>query len=151
MPFIRVYIHFVWSTKHREPLLNSPELRKKVWIHMRRNAINRGIYVDTIGGFSDHCHCLVSIGTNQTLGEIVQMMKGESSRWINQNRLCKIKFEWQHDYFAIAVSDSQLLQVRRYIRNQEIHHTTNSFSAEEEQLMKITKRNEPQNEIDPDQ
>lgn len=84
MPYISVYIHFVWSTKNGYPLLNTPELRKKVWLHISENAETKGIYVDFINGYSNHCHCLVSLASDMTISKTMQLIKGESSFWINK-------------------------------------------------------------------
>jgi putative transposase len=59
MPLIKVYLHFVWRTKNRFPFLDSIELREKVWKHIQENAKEKGIFVDFIGGYSDHCHCII--------------------------------------------------------------------------------------------
>lgn len=79
MSFIKVYIHFVWSTKNRYPYLETPELRKTMWKHIRDNAKKKDIFVDFINGYQEHCHCLVSLGDNQTLRQVMQLIKGESS------------------------------------------------------------------------
>ena len=89
MPFIKVYIHFVWSTKNRIPFLNTRKLRTKVWIHIKQNAKEKGIFIDFVNGYSDHCHCLVSLKHNQSIQEIMHLIKGESSFWINENNLLK--------------------------------------------------------------
>jgi REP element-mobilizing transposase RayT len=66
MPFVKVYTHFVWSTKDRARLLNSAELRRKVWEHIKENAVEKRIFIDTINGYEEHCHCLISMRTDQT-------------------------------------------------------------------------------------
>ena len=135
MPFVKVWIHFVWSTKNREPLLND-EIRHKVFQHIRENAKEKGIYIDFINGYKEHVHCLISLGTDQTIEKLMQLIKGESSFWINKNSLCKTKFGWQDEYFAVSVSEANVESVRRYIANQEEHHKTKSFDDEFEGFMK---------------
>lgn len=135
MPFIKVYIHFVWSTKNRFPYLDSIELRQKVWNHIKENAKEKGIYVDFINGFSDHCHCLISLGVEQNIKKIIQLLKGESSFWINKNHLTKEKIEWQDEYFAVSVSESVIDKVRDYIKNQEIHHSKKTFQDEYDEFI----------------
>ncbi len=130
MPFIKVYIHFVWSTKNRIPFLETKEIRQTVWQHMRENAFQKGIHLDFINGYSDHCHCLISMGGEQTMSKTMQLIKGESSFWINKQGLTKQKFEWQDEYFAIAVSESRIDIVRNYIKNQEEHHSRKTFKDE---------------------
>jgi len=135
MPFATVYIHFVWSTKDRQPFLNSPELRKKVWEHIKENALQKEIFIDTINGYQEHCHCLISLGIEQTMSKTMQLIKGESSFWINKNHLCERKFEWQDEYFALSVSRSMVETVRNYIKKQEAHHKKDNFQHEYAQLV----------------
>ena len=135
MPFVKVYLHCVWSTKNRIPYLDSIELRQKVWNHIRENAIQKGIYIDFINGYSDHCHCLISLGVDQNIQKVMQLIKGESSFWINKNELTKEKFQWQEEYFAVSVSESILDKVREYIKNQEEHHKKKSFQEEYDEFI----------------
>ncbi len=83
MPFVKVYIHFVRSTKNRYPFLNYIELSQKVWNHINENAKEKGIYIDFTNGFCDHCHCFVSMGADHTIQEVMKLIKGESSFLIN--------------------------------------------------------------------
>ena len=135
MPFIKVHIHFVWSTKNRYPFLDSKELRSKVWNHIRQNAKEKGIFIDFINGYSDHSHCLVSLGIDQTIQKVIQLIKGESSFWINKNGLTSEKFEWQDEYFAVSVSESMLDKMKEYIKNQEEHHSKRTFQDEYDEFI----------------
>jgi putative transposase len=135
MPFVKVYLHCVWSTKNRIPYLDSIELRQKVWNHIRENAIQKGIFIDFINGYSDHCHCLISLGVDQNIQKVIQLIKGESSFWINKNELTKEKFQWQEEYFAVSVSESVLDKVRDYIKNQETHHKKKTFQEEYDEFI----------------
>ena len=137
MSYIKTYIHFVWSTKNRFPFLDSKELRQKVWLNIKENAKEKGIFVDFVNGYTDHCHCLVSLGADQTIQITMQLIKGESSFWINKNNLCKGQFQWQDEYFAVSVSESMIDRVRNYIKKQEQHHTKYTFQEEyEESIVK---------------
>jgi putative transposase len=139
MSFIKVYIHFVWSTKNREPFLATKEFREKVWNHILQNAREKGIFIDFVNGYEDHCHCLVSLGLDQSIQKVMQLIKGESSFWINKQEEFKLilkakKFEWQDEYFAVSVSESIVDKVRDYIKNQEVHHSKKSFQEEYEEF-----------------
>lgn len=129
MPFIKVWLHIVFSTKNRKPFL-SKEIRKKVFRHIRENALEKDIELSLINGYSDHVHCLISLKNNQDISKIVQLIKGESSFWINKEKLCSEKFSWQEEYFAVSIGESQLGRVRQYILNQEKHHQTRTFKEE---------------------
>ncbi len=135
MPYLKVYIHAVWSTKNRMKLLNSPELRAQIFEHIKDNAQQKGIYLVEVNGHSDHTHCLLSLGADQTISKVTQLMKGESSFWINKKGLCQGKFHWQEEYYAESVGPDRLAGVKDYIRNQEEHHSRRTFQEEYNDLI----------------
>ena len=129
MSFIKVYVHFVWSTKNRIPFLTN-NIRDSVFKHIRENAKTKNIHIDFINGYTDHVHCLVSLNDDLSIGKIAHLLKGESSFWINKNKLTPSQFSWQDKYFAIAVCDDRIQTVRNYIANQERHHSKTPFAQE---------------------
>ncbi|MFN8348926.1 MAG: IS200/IS605 family transposase [Spirosomataceae bacterium] len=135
MPYLKVWIHFVWSTKHRIPFMKTREMRQIIFNHIRENAKEKGIYIDFINGYTDHIHCLVSLGMDQSMSKIMQLIKGESSFWINKNAICEDKFEWQDEYFAVSVSESIVDRVREYIKKQEEHHQKKTYAQEYDELI----------------
>lgn len=136
MSWTRIMVHLVFSTKYRTPFLNTPELRKTVFQHIKANAAEKDIWLDCVSGYSDHTHCLISLGREQTISKVAQLIKGESSHWINKHQLTKEKFMWQDDYWAVGVSERHIEQVRNYIHNQEVHHAKQTFTWEIEHFMK---------------
>lgn len=116
MPYTKILIHFIWATKNREPLINK-ELKPILLQHIKENSIKKGIFIDTVNCVSDHIHLLVSLGTEQTIAKTAMLIKGESSFWMNQQKLTKSKFEWQDEYIALSVSYSAIDKVRTYILN----------------------------------
>jgi putative transposase len=135
MPFIKVYIHFVWTTKKFQPLLIGKPLREKVRIHILENAQKKGIFIKYLAVQKEHCHCLISLEKDQTISSIIQLIKGESSFWINSEKLIQKKFSWQSEYYGISISESHLPSVKAYILNQDVHHRENSFLEEYEDLI----------------
>jgi len=129
------WVHLVFSTKNRKPFLHK-EIRQNVFQHIRQNAEKKTIFLDTVNGYTDHAHCLISLNKNQSISETAQLIKGESSHWINQKKLITNHFMWQDDYWAVGVSESQVPAVRNYILNQENHHRKFSFEEEVEEFMK---------------
>ena len=134
MSYLKIWVHLVWSTKNRQPLL-SREIRSILFPHIKKNAQQKGIYIDFINGHTDHIHILISLNKEQSIGSIVQLIKGESSYWINQQKLTTEKFRWQDQYFAVSVSESGINKVRDYIKNQEEHHKKKTFLQEYEEFM----------------
>jgi REP element-mobilizing transposase RayT len=131
MPYTKVMIHFIWATKNRAPLITH-ELKPLLLSHIKENSIKKEIFIDSLNCVEDHIHILLSLGTEQTIAKTAMLIKGESSYWVNKQKLSKSKFEWQDEYIALSVSESGLTNVRRYIANQEEHHKKKTFMQEYE-------------------
>lgn len=136
MSWVRIWVHLVFSSKNREPYFKSKELREKVFQHIKDNAKSKDIWLDSVNGYTDHIHCLVSLNKDQSISKIAQLIKGESSFWINKNHLTKTKFIWQDDYWAVSVSESHIESIGKYIQQQEEHHKIKSFTEEVDDFMK---------------
>lgn len=135
MSHVKFWVHLVFTTKNREPFLTK-EIRKEVYKHIQKNCKEKGIFLTSINGYSEHVHCLLSLNKDQTISQTVQLIKGESSFWINKQKIIPFKFSWQDDYFAVSISESQVQSVINYIQNQEEHHAKKSFSDEVNEFMK---------------
>jgi REP element-mobilizing transposase RayT len=134
MPYINAYIHLIWSTKNRKPCIDA-ELKEKLLEHIQLNGKTKDIYIDTINCVADHIHILISL-KEHSIPKAVQLIKGESSHWVNKSFTLPYKFEWQEEYIAVSVSPSNLTRVRSYIENQEAHHKKKSFMDEYNELLK---------------
>jgi putative transposase len=147
MSYVKIWVHLVFSTKDREPLL-AKEFRHDLYKHIAENCREKNIFLQAVNGYTDHIHCLISLGKDQTISKVTQLIKGESSFWINKNNLTTEKFSWQDDYFAVSVGESQVPTVVGYIKNQEKHHSKKSFADEVNEFMtrygwKLIKDNQP--------
>ncbi|MCK5470259.1 MAG: IS200/IS605 family transposase [Cyclobacteriaceae bacterium] len=134
MPFVKIWIHAVWATKNRETLLEK-SIRQFVFEHIHQNALKKDILMDIVNGYSQHVHCLFRLKNDQTVSNVMQLIKGESSFWINKQKLMKTKFQWQEEYFAVSVSESLVNAVRKYIRTQEEHHKKKTYMQEYEEFI----------------
>lgn len=135
MPYTKLYIHLVWATKDRLPLLDK-KTRLELFSHITENAKTKNIYIDAIGGYNEHIHILISLDPSQSISNILNLIKGESSHWLNKSKMIKGKFEWQDDYYAVSVSPSVIGKVRYYISHQETHHQKKTFTQESEEFIK---------------
>jgi putative transposase len=135
MPYLKIWIHLVWATKDREPYLTQ-EIRPKVFEHIAEYAKTKGIFLDSINGHLQHVHCLISLQADQNIATVANLLKGESSHWINKEGLTPQKFGWQDEYFAVSISHSMVNNVRQYIARQEEHHAKRPFAKEYEDLIK---------------
>ncbi|MGD0343096.1 MAG: IS200/IS605 family transposase [Bacteroidales bacterium] len=134
MSYVKNWLHCVWGTKNRVPFLN-PDFRNILIIHIKENAREKGIYIDSINGHREHLHCLLSLNPDQSLSKVIGLIKGESSFWINKNRMTNLRFEWAEEYYSASVSGSHLNKVREYIRTQEAHHRKKSWEEEYNDLI----------------
>jgi len=142
MSYIKIWLHFVWTTKNRIHFLDD-EIRNEIIYHIKEYSSLKSIHLDHINGYYDHLHALISLNQNQNTSDIMKLIKGESSFWINKNKLTKMKFEWQDDYYAVSVGISQIARVRKYIQNQVYHHLKITLQRELNYLMDNTfKRNQ---------
>ena len=85
---------------------------------------------------SDHIHILIGMRPTQSISDLMQDVKGSSSKWINEKKFTKGKFEWQEGYGAFSYGASQLKDVIKYIENQEEHHRKKSFNEEYLEFLK---------------
>jgi REP element-mobilizing transposase RayT len=135
MAYVRNWLHCVWGTKNRTSFITYQN-KKEIIAHIRDNAKDKGIYIDFINGHSEHIHCIISLGADQALAKVMQLIKGESSFWINKFSMSKDKFEWADEYFAVSVSESQIDKVREYIKNQEEHHRKKTWEEEYKEFIR---------------
>ena len=88
-----------------------------------------------IGGTPDHVHLLARFHPSVSVSEMLQFIKGKSSKWVNENKSAH-QFCWQRGYSAFSVSQSVVDKVVEYIANQEAHHKKMSFQTELLALLK---------------
>ena len=125
--YVSNHVHIVFSTKDRAKLIPE-ELQPKLWAYLAGIAKNYEMHAVAVGGVDDHVHALVDVGATLAIAKAVQVLKANSSRWINEH--ARSRFEWQEGYFACSVSRSQVPSVARYIANQKEHHKKMDSAAE---------------------
>ena len=122
MAQVRIWVHAVWATKGRAPLLFDKNKRINIFKHIKANAREKGIYLDFINGVEDHVHVLLSLPPSISPAKAIQLIKGGSSRWMNEQHPRKERFSWQQGYAAFSLSPSRMKKTIEYIQNQEEHH-----------------------------
>jgi putative transposase len=125
----KVYLHAVFSTKNREPLLDS-NWRDELFNVLGGAANNLGCQSMIVGGIADHVHMLFQLGRSISISDAIGKIKSTSSLWINQTRGSSTPFHWQGGYAVFSVSHSNVETVREYIRRQPKHHEKQLFQDE---------------------
>ncbi|MBC8312521.1 MAG: IS200/IS605 family transposase [Candidatus Marinimicrobia bacterium] len=133
---VQIWIHSVFSTKDRFPLLKD-SFRNEVFNHISQSLEEKNCSVKIVDGMPDHVHLLFSLPPQYSISQIIKLIKGESSHWINQMDFLNVKFAWQVGYGAFSVSESQVKVVKKYIENQEQHHKKMSFQEEYDRFIRL--------------
>jgi len=127
--YSQIHIQFVYAVKFRESIIGKDwkdELYKYTTGIIQKN--NHKLIA--INGMFDHIHILIGMRPTQSISDLIQDVKGCSSKWINKKGVLKGKFEWQEGYGAFSYGKSQVNDVVNYINNQERHHKIVTFLEE---------------------
>jgi putative transposase len=122
-------IHCVWSTKNRTSLLDS-SLRERLWPYLGGIARENKMKALAVGGTADHVHTLVSLPGTLSVAKAVQLLKGNSSKWVHETFPKLADFTWQEGYGAFSIGISGVEKTAAYIRNQAEHHRKRTFHEE---------------------
>ncbi|HXP45629.1 MAG TPA: IS200/IS605 family transposase [Terriglobales bacterium] len=124
--YVCVYVHIVFSTKNRQPLI--PEQKGRVlWRYLAGIAKNHGLKAVAVGGMPDHVHILLSLSPEMGVAKAVNLLKSNSSKRMREEHP---RFGWQEGYSAFSVSASALNSVEEYINTQPEHHKRRDFAQE---------------------
>jgi len=131
--YISNHVHIVFAVKKRDRAI-SETLQPKLWAYITGIVKNHGMHALAIGGMDDHVHALLSLPGTMSIAKAAQVLKANSSRWMNEGR--NSRFEWQEGYFACSVSRSQISRVMGYIGEQKEHHRRRDYASELAWLLK---------------
>jgi len=127
--FTHLLVHIIFGTKDREPWLTE-ELKTPLHSYLAGILRNLEVNLTAVNGTADHVHLLVMLPADQSVAEVLRVLKTNSSRWVHETYPNLHSFGWQTGYGAFTVSRSNLDAVERYIRNQEEHHKKQTFQEE---------------------
>jgi REP element-mobilizing transposase RayT len=132
--YTQIHIHAVFAVQNKLSLIKK-DWQGRLYQYISAIIQDHGHKVLSIGGTSDHIHLLFGFRPSQSLSELMQRVKRNSSEWINKEKLAMGKFSWQEGYGAFSYSKSQIIQVIKYIENQEIHHKKRTFAEEYRKIL----------------
>lgn len=132
----RIWIHAIWATKNRRPLIHS-SMDKKLHDFITEKFKEVGCPIRISNGYHDHVHCLFLLNAKKPLDEIIQRVKGSSSHFVNSDNLISEKFTWQRGYRSFSVSESLNERVYQYIKNQKTHHQKKTFIDEYKSFLQL--------------
>lgn len=130
-----ILLHVVFSTKYRKPVL-ADAWRDELFAYIGGIVRDHKSALLQAGGIEDHIHLLLRIHPEFAISKTVQLLKANSSKWINEESKTKERFSWQRGYGAFSVSQFMFETVKRYIANQREHHRHLTFRDEYLQMLK---------------
>ncbi len=132
--FTQIHIQVVTAVKFREAMIE-PIWKPRLHQYMTGIIQNHKHKLLAINSMPDHIHFLIGYRPHQALSELVGIVKGEASEWINQEKLTRKIFRWQEGYGAFSYTKAQVPTVIKYILNQEQHHKKKTFQEEYKELL----------------
>jgi REP element-mobilizing transposase RayT len=132
--YTQIHIQTVFAVQGRKCLIDK-EWKDELYKYVTGIIHNYGHKVLQINGMPDHVHVLFGFRPTQSLSELMQQVKQDSSAWINRKGFLFDKFSWQAGYGAFSYSKSQLPDIIGYIKNQEEHHRKITFTEEHVELL----------------
>ncbi len=133
--YTQLYIHLVFAVKYREALIK-PDWEERLHKYITGIIQNNGHKLLAINSATDHTHVFIGLNPKQSISDLMRLVKGDSSEFINKEKLTARKFQWQEGYGAFSNSRSQIDGVVKYIVNQKGHHAKKSFRDEYLEILK---------------
>ncbi len=132
---VKNYIHIVFSTKYRQPLIDS-SIETELHAYLGGICNEMECHTLKVGGYTDHIHILCMLSKKIALVKLLEEVKKSSSKWIKTKGLQYRNFYWQDGYGAFSVSPNQVDNVKNYIANQHEHHRRKNYQKEYRALLK---------------
>ncbi len=132
--YTQLYIHCVFSVKFRKALID-PGWDDRLRHYITAIVQNNGHKMLAINNMPDHMHLFIGLNPDQSVSGVMQLVKGDSSEWINKQKLTDGKFNWQSGYGAFSYSKSQVHNVVLYIKHQQEHHKKINFLDEYQKML----------------
>ncbi|MFM9840636.1 MAG: IS200/IS605 family transposase [Cyclobacteriaceae bacterium] len=132
---VKNYLHIVFSTKHRQPLIHKP-YNEELYNYLGGIYRDLECYPVIVGGHIDHVHILCMLSKKIALMKLLEEVKSHSSKWMKTKAESLANFYWQDGYGAFSVNPSQVEIVKAYIQNQEEHHRKKTFQSEYRAFLK---------------
>ncbi len=133
--YTRLQVHFVFAVKYRRALI-LPEIEEPLHKYITAIFQNNDHNMLAINSVADHIHFFAGLNPNQSISKLVELVKGDSSEFLNKQKLCNRPFHWQSGYGAFSHSYSQIDSVVKYIHNPKLHHKKQSFRNEYEKFLR---------------
>jgi REP element-mobilizing transposase RayT len=131
---LELYLHLVWATWDRLPLI-STNIERRLYRNIESEAIKQRCNVLAVGGIEDHIHLLVTLPSTLAVANLVKQVKGVSSHFVNETLKPSSQFKWQGGYGAFTLSRWDVDQIAAYVLKQKEHHASSKVLPEFEETL----------------
>ena len=132
--YSQIHIQAVFAVQNRACVIQ-PTWKDEMYKYISGIVTNNGHKLLAINGMPDHIHVFFGMRPSQSISDLLQDIKGSSSKWINEKSFINSHFKWQEGYGAFSYCKSHVDRVINYIKNQEAHHKEVSFKKEYTDLL----------------
>lgn len=133
--YTQIHMQCVFAVKYRDAIIHH-SWKERLHKYIIGTVNNNGHKLLSINSMPDHLHLFFGMRAHQSLSDLMRLVKGDSSEWINKQKLVAGKFRWQEGYGAFSYSKSHTDAVVKYIINQEEHHRKKTFLQEYKEMLK---------------
>jgi len=132
--YTQIHLHFVFAVQNRLSLIQQ-DWKDRLYQYITGIVKQNSHKMIIINGMPDHLHIVTGMRPTQSVSDLLQDIKGASSKWINDNKLVTGKFQWQEGYGAFSYNKSALPKLIEYVKNQEEHHRKKTFIEEYKEFL----------------
>ncbi|MFA6978188.1 MAG: IS200/IS605 family transposase [Ignavibacteriaceae bacterium] len=133
--YSQIYIQIVYAVNGKQNLIPNDK-REELHKYITGIVQNRGQKMLAIFCMPDHTHIFIGLQPSIAISDLVRDIKAGSSKFINDNKWMRGKFNWQEGFGAFSYSRSHIDNVIHYILNQPEHHKKKSFREEYIEFLK---------------
>jgi putative transposase len=133
--YTQIHLHLIFAVQNRKSLIQN-SWKDRLYEYITGIVQQNTHKMIIINGMPDHLHIAIGMRPTQSLSDLMQDIKGNSSKWVNDNKLATGKFQWQEGYGAFSYNKSLLPKLIDYIKNQEAHHKKKTFLEEYKEFLK---------------
>jgi putative transposase len=134
--YTQIHLQFVFAVKFRNALIDA-SFKDELYKYITGIIATNNHKLLTINGMPDHIHIFIGMRPTQSVSDLLRDIKANSSKWINEKKFLKVKFEWQEGFGAFSYSKSHVQNVINYIQNQEEHHKKQTFREEYLEFLRL--------------
>jgi REP element-mobilizing transposase RayT len=134
--YTQIHLHIIFAVQNRLSLIQD-SWADRLYQYITGIVQTNNHKMIIVNGMPDHLHIVIGMRPSQSLSDLMQDIKASSSKWINDNKLVKGKFQWQESYGAFSYSKSSLPKLIEYVKNQKIHHQKKTFLQEYKEFLDL--------------